>query len=88
MVDLYSLRVPPESFLAVRYFVATDSRLIDMVTTPRPSTFCLDARLHRRPIAGECGSLPTSCHRMGTDEAAAWLHTSPKIVRKSEETAS
>jgi hypothetical protein len=34
MVDLYSFRVPPESFLAVRYFAEAASRLIDMVTTP------------------------------------------------------
>ena len=37
-VDLYSLQVPAESFLAAKYFSTTFSRRMVMVTTPGPST--------------------------------------------------
>ena len=61
-VDLYSLRVPPESFFAVRYLVAIASTLFDMVTTPGPSTCHLNVRFLRRPMAGENASCWTSGH--------------------------
>ncbi len=56
----YSLWVPPESFLAVRYFIEIASTLLDMVTTPKPLTCRLNVWLLRQPKAGELASCRTS----------------------------
>lgn len=80
-LDLYSLRVPPASFLAARYFAEIASRLLDRVTTPGPSTCHLHVGLLRQPIAGELASCWISDHCRENGLAATSQHTSSKIGR-------